>query len=380
VAIDCLATPQLQVVLIRDEALLDAVADDWNRLARGVPFRRHEWLATWWRHFRRPTDQLFVPALYDLDGALVGLAPWYLSRDRWRGRVVRFLGSGKVCSEYLTLLSEPAAEQQVAARLADWLTIEHAKDWDLFDFDGIDMQDELLDQLTGRLSLAGYTVFRRRRERTWRLPLPTTWNELLGRLSKSRRTKIRAQDRKFFDSGRAIVRSAFDADSLREGLDVLHRLHQARRQSLGDDGCFTFSKFEAFLRDAAERFLLHGQLRLQWLEVDGRPAAVELDLLGDDALFYYQTGMDPDLAEISPGWLLQIASLKQAITDGLASFDFLRGDEAYKATWGAEARSLGQLRVAAKRPLARLRHELWLAALEAKQRWKKANGWLGQSR
>jgi CelD/BcsL family acetyltransferase involved in cellulose biosynthesis len=359
-----LATGQLRVALIQDEQKIDSFA--WNTLSGAVPFRQHEWLAAWWQHFRRAEDELFLLAVYDPAGELIGLAPWYLARERWVGRVLRFLGSGRVCSEYLTVLAAPGTESHVVRRLAEWLTGDGAARWDLLDFDGVAQDDWLLGQLADELSLAGHSIYRRVRGRTWRLPLPVNWDDLLGRLSKSRRGKIRSQERRFLASGRAVVKSASDETTLREGLNVLYRLHQARRESLGDDGCFTVPRFERFLEDAAGRLLRTGQLRLQWLEVEGQPAAVEFDLLGSDTLYYYQTGMNPDLAEISPGWLLQIASLKTAITDGLANFDFLRGDEEYKSTWGAESLPLVQVRIAAKRPLARLRQRLWIAALRTK--------------
>ncbi|HEV3343150.1 MAG TPA: GNAT family N-acetyltransferase [Pirellulales bacterium] len=367
-----LAAGPLRVVRIEDERNLDPRA--WNVLSGAVPFRQHEWLAAWWSHLRGSRDELFVLAVYDSAGELIGLAPWYLAHERWLGRVVRFLGSGRVCSEYLSVLAAPDVALQVVARLAEWLAGEGAAYWDLLDFDGVAQDDWLLGQLADELALAGHSIYRRPRGRTWRLRLPTSWDDLLARLSKSRRGKIRAQERRFLESGRAAVKSAEDEATLRQGLDVLHRLHQARRESLGDDGCFTVPRFERFLEDAAGRLQRAGQLRLQWLEVEGQPAAVEFDLLGGDTLYYYQTGMNPDLAEISPGWLLQIASLKAAMADGLAYFDFLRGDEEYKLTWGAEPRPLVQIRIAARRPLARLRQQLWIAALRGKTRWQNRCG------
>jgi CelD/BcsL family acetyltransferase involved in cellulose biosynthesis len=366
----CRSDTQLSVSLVRDERHLDIVG--WNALAQDVPFRQSEWLGAWWREFCRPCDELFIPAIHDHDDRLVGLAPWYVAREHWHGRVVRFLGSGRVCSEYLTVLAEPTIQREVVRQLGEWLTGGGAGYWDVLDFDGVALDDFLLAQLADELSAAGHRVFRRDRLRTWRLALPSTWDGLLSRLSKSRRGKIRAQERKWLDSGRAIVRSAIDEESLRRGLDVLHRLHQARRASLGDDGCFTLPRFERFLADASARFQESEQLRLLWLEVEGEPAAVEFDLLGGDTLYYYQTGMNPDLAEVSPGWLLQIASLKRAIADGLRWFDFLRGDEDYKVTWGAEPRPLVQFRIAARRPLARMRQQLWITALQAKNRWQAA--------
>src|SRR5438552_2165878 len=88
---------------------LTALAGDWNRLARGVPFCSFEWLATWWRHYQPAMAamqrhvELYVVCVTDGD-QLVGLAPWYLERSRAAGCVIRFLGTGEACSDYLSVL------------------------------------------------------------------------------------------------------------------------------------------------------------------------------------------------------------------------------------------------------------------------------------
>lgn len=357
---------ELEVRLLAGERQLADIADAWNSLSHSIPFRRHDWLATWWRRFRRPGDELFVPLIHDSDRQLVGLAPWYLRRDRWLGRVVQFLGSGKVSSEYLTVLAAAGAEQFVAERLADWLTTEAARHWDLLDLDGVDPDDAALKNLLAELMSRGHAVYQRDRERTWRLGLSSSWEEFLGRLSKGRRAKVRAHERRLMDGG-VVLRQAHNLASLHEGLDVFHRLHRARRLVLGDAGCSSAPGFHCFLQEAAEACLHTNSLRLQWLEVRREPAAIEIGLRGGDTLYYYQTGMNPNLAEISPGWLLQVVSIKRAIDDGIACFDFLRGDEAYKASWGAQPRQLVQIRIAARRPSARLRHHAWRAAVETKK-------------
>jgi CelD/BcsL family acetyltransferase involved in cellulose biosynthesis len=359
---------ELQIRLISDERQLADLTDVWNSLPGPVPFRQHEWLSTWWRHFRGPGDELFVPVLYDAGGETVGLAPCYVACDRWLGRVVRFLGSGKVCSEYLTVLAVAGTEDDVASRLADWLANDAAAYWDVLDFDGIDPHDRPLELLVGKLAELGHPTLSRHRGRIWRVPLAATWDEFVGRLSKGRRAKVRAFERRLANDSSIVLRNADDLATLHEGLDIFRRLHLARRASLGDDGCWSLAGFDRFLEEAAVQFQQLGQLRLQWIEVAGEPAAIEFDLLGDDTLFYYQTGMNPALAEMSPGWLLQVASIKRAIDEGLSYFDFLRGDEAYKTSWGAEPRQLVQYRVAAKRPLAFARFQLWRSAMSFKNR------------
>src|SRR5689334_24699022 len=117
----------MQVARISNWDELKALAPAWNELAQGIPFRSWQWLGSWWRHYGPAEGQagcaneLFVPAIRDAAGTLVGLAPWYLQRRAARGNVVRFLGSGEVCTDYSTVLCRSGQEAEVAATLADWL-------------------------------------------------------------------------------------------------------------------------------------------------------------------------------------------------------------------------------------------------------------------
>lgn len=361
------AAERLDIVELVPDDDLPAIADEWNALAADVPFRRHEWLATWWRHYRRPGDELFVVGLRDAAGLLVGLAPWYARRSRWAGRVIRSLGSGKVCSEYLTVLCQPNAAAAVALRLAEWLVDEACDRWDLIELNGVEHDETALAALVGQMRLRGHVVHQRRQHSTWRVELPDSWDEFLSRLSGKRRSRIRAAQRRMLDGRRAAVRSACSSAEVHEGLVLLQRLHEERRQSLGDTGCFSTPRFQEFLHDAAQTLLQSERLQLDWLEIDGRPAAVEFKIVGGDTVYYYQTGMETSLAGESPGWLLQIASLRRAIDEGYRAFDFLRGDESYKSAWGARPCALADLRIVNRRPAAQWRHRLWLAGSRTKQ-------------
>src|SRR5208283_326734 len=84
-------------------------AESWDRLARGVPFRSWAWLSSWWRHYgsQSPDDlatRLMVLGALDASGRLAGIAPWYLKRSTAKGWVLRWLGSGEVCSDYASIL------------------------------------------------------------------------------------------------------------------------------------------------------------------------------------------------------------------------------------------------------------------------------------
>ena len=65
-------------------------------------------------------------------------------------------------------------------------------------------------------------------------------------------------------------------------------------------------------------------MRLRWLEYEGRPAAIEYSLTGGDTVYYYQSGLDPAMAEESPGWVALGATLRDAIAEGYRMYDFAR--------------------------------------------------------
>ena len=109
-----------------------------------------------------------------------------------------------------------------------------------------------------------------------------------------------------------------------------------------------------------------GHLQFHWLELDGRPVALEYHLTGGGVLYAYQAGVDPEAMEFQPGKLLNLATIRRAIEQGYRAFDFLRGDEPYKAHFRAAPRPSLELRIVPNRPSARLRHNLWLAGSRVK--------------
>lgn len=338
----------------------------WNELAANVPFCRWEWLETWWRHYRHHRCELFILAVRNTQGDVIGIAPWYLERSPVWGRVVRLLGSGEVCSDYVSILCQPGLEASVTNALADWLTTRGRLLWDLIDLDGIDDHDGVTAELIEQLEFAGLPVDWRTELSSWRIEFPASFDLWIGQLSKSRREKVRQMMRRMYDTGRAVPRLAQTADEVREAWGVLRRLHSERRHSLGQSGCFASRRFESFHDEIIDRFHNLGQLRLHWVTLDGEPIAAEYDLTGGNTVYMYQTGFNPQFSEHQPGWLNTIGTLKFAFEQGYKVYDFMRGDEPYKAHWRAKPRVQWQVRVVADRWLPRLRDRSWHTARNLK--------------
>lgn len=324
---------------------LAGLAPYWHALARGVPFRSWAWLGGWWRHYgadEAGRRRLFALAVYDDHNELVGLAPWYLEKTRNRGQVVRLLGSGDVCSDYLSLLCLPGREARVADALARWLSDERihrgAHRWNALLVGGVDAADLVTQHFIERMRELGAPVYCQPGPNCWRIELPRTWHEFLAGLSKSHRKQIRRLDERLFASGRARLRTAARPAELNRGLEILMELHGRRRGELGQRGVFDVSECAAFHQEAAQQLFVDRALRLSWIELDGRPVAAEYQLVGTHAVYAYQSGIDPAALGCEPGRLAMMATLRRAIDEGFRWFDLLRGDEPYKAHWRARPR------------------------------------------
>lgn len=374
----------MEVVRFSSLEQLEPLAADWDRLARRVPFRSWPWLSGWWRHYgepvrgRGPKVSLYVLMVYD-HGRPVGIAPWYRENCPCQGRVLRFLGMGEICSEYLSVLCLPEMEDPVAEALGQWLTEAHGSaqpasdpndQWDLLELLGVDVQDAAVLRLTEELELRRNLVHRSPGWNCWRIALPDHWDEFLAKLSKNHRKQLRRRQRTVLDGRRDVLHCVQHAADLPRAQEVLMDLHQRRRRSQGGQGCFDSRRFTAFHDEVMPEMLRAGQLRLVWLEVDGRPVVAEYQLTGDGVVYAYQSGINPDVLELAPGSLGHLLTLRQAMEDGYRAFDFLRGDEPYKRHWRACVRPTWHVRVVPSQPSARLRHCLWLAGSNMKK-WIK---------
>lgn len=378
------------VTRLDDLTTLEAV---WNELSGGVPFRSFAWLSTWWRCFGEAegdaspaaanADLMVLTVREPSTDEIVAIVPWYVERTHTQGHVVRWLGSGLVCSDYVSVLCRSGYEEQVADALVGWLSDSDSPRWDALELSGVAADDRLLSRLVAGLAKHDAKTHRTAGVTCWQLSLTGSWDDYLKRLSKTRRKRVRGIVRDWFDSGRAELVTLTDAAELPQWLDTFEDLHQRRRQSLGQPGCFATPSFARFLREVTPQLFESGQFQFNQLRVDGQAVAMDFNLLGeqlvdsapnDDAngvVYAYQGGVDPDSLDLQPGHLITIAQFRLAMERGVARYDFLRGDEPYKHNWRAEPVELIDYRVVPNRTRARLAYAAW-AATRRSRCWAKA--------
>ena len=357
----------MRTQLITNLADAEPYAAAWNCMSRGVPFRRWEWLSSWWKHYGGGERELMLLFVFH-DETLVAVAPWYMETGSARGRVIRMLGDGEVCTDYLSMLRTPEWSDAVGEAIANWLI---DAEWDLMHLSGVAASDSATASLAAHLIDEGCKVYRQPGPNCWRIELPNEWDTFLQSQSKSHRKQIRRADKRSLASGAVTHRivSSLDA-SFPAAWQALVELHQSRRQSLGQPGCFSSDAFALFLKEAVEKLLPAGAVELHLLETAGGPLAAELHFVGNDVVYAYQAGIDPNATDEEPGRLMNIAVIRRAIEMERRSFDFLRGDEPYKPHWRAEPQPLHEVQVVPARAAAQLRHGMFVAGGTVKQ-WVK---------
>jgi CelD/BcsL family acetyltransferase involved in cellulose biosynthesis len=334
----------MQTFVITSESEWERWRKPWNLLTESNPMMSMEWLQAWWQHFGSG-HQLHI-LMVTRDDELVGAVPSYRHRTRIETQL-RFLGSGAVSSDYLTAIVDKSAASDVYAVIDSYFRglvgLPSQREFESMQWEGIAEGDGWLPHLKAFAETCGYSFRVQAMVSAWELSLPKTWDQFLaaqrGRSIHRKAKKCVAR----LEGSKVSVRYLTSEEGLSEGLEQLIRLHQARRNSVGEDGCFADPKFELFLRQAITEMVAQGTACLTVCETGGTVIAVHLLLLGSECAFMYQSGVDPAFLSLEPGHLAIIASLQYAMANGYQRFDFLRGDEPYKAFWGAQAIPLKRL-------------------------------------
>lgn len=351
-------TKNLNVFRVSTQEEMNILRDSWNRLSEAVPFCTWDWLHCWWKHYgtgRPGQRQLFILLVCDPSQRIVGIAPWYLENSPYLGKTIRFLGDGDVCSDYVSILAKPEDEEAVALTLSRWITQQGNKLWDHFNLESAGVQDRVIWKFIEQLQSSGCLLDSIRLYHRWRLPFPGNWEAYLAGRSSAHRCGLRSLERKYLLSGKVILHRAETTEELKRGFEILVALHRKRKKEHSKNTSFSSSRFIGFHKEVSSRLMTAGKLNLVWLEYENQPIAILYDFIGERVIYGYASGFDPGCTVRAAGKLLFIAVFKQAMEQGFAAYDFLRGDEPYKMHWKAVPEECYQVCITNNKPSALLR-------------------------
>jgi CelD/BcsL family acetyltransferase involved in cellulose biosynthesis len=317
----------------------DPVASEWNELlaccsASHVPFLRFEYISSWWKTLgggEWQEAELFTVLARQEDGALIGVAPLFFTRNREGIPALMLLGSIEI-SDYLDLIVRTPELPQFLEALFDLLDSDQAPAWQALDFYNLPDTSPTLAALQEAAGKRDWIYQPQQLQPCPYIQLPGDWEAYLASIDKKQRHEIRRKMRRAEENDPParwyIVEDEAALDAEIE--DFLALMAQDP-----DKDRFLTQVMRNQMRQAVHVAFKASWLQLAFMEVNGQKAAGYLNFDYAGHIWVYNSGLNFALRELSPGWVLLGYLLKWANDHQRESFDFMRGSEDYKYRFGA---------------------------------------------
>ncbi len=320
----------MKVEHIRDYERFQEISDAWNEVLHSseqdCPFLTHEWISSWWGCFSEGKS-LEVLLFKDEKENHVGMAPLMIQDNS-----LCFIASEEV-SDYCDFAIMKGHEEEFFEGLFGYFkTIP--KNIKKIELMNVQSSSSTLDYLPRLVSTHGFSCAKEEVEVAPLLELPSSYEDYLKNLSKKKRHELRRKLKRMESLDGIRVEKITDSKNLRAYLDRFIALHK--------QGSSSKAKFwekpgmTAFFHEMAFRFSLRDWIELNVLFVEDRILAALLNFSYSDRIYFYNVAFDRDFAWYSPGIFLFDHSIREAISMGKKSADFLRGREEYKYYFGAK--------------------------------------------
>jgi CelD/BcsL family acetyltransferase involved in cellulose biosynthesis len=319
---------------------LAPLAGEWDAmLAESVtdaPFLRFEYLRDWWQTLgggEWPQAELAVVTAHEADH-LVGVAPLFEAVNRDGQPALLLLGSIEI-SDYLDLIVRPVDLPRFVSGLLDFLASRGTDSWSALDWVNLPEASPTLPALEAESVKRGWTFTREIYQPAPYIPLPADFDTYLAGIDKKQRHEIKRKMRRAAEHAVPVRWYLVEDESTLEAeMDAFFALmvqDPAKEK-------FLTEPMRRQMLATARTALRGGWLWLAFLEVGGHKAAGAFNFDYGNRLWGYNSGVNREFIELSPGWVLLSHSLQWACEHGRSEFDFMRGNEEYKYRFGAKDR------------------------------------------
>jgi CelD/BcsL family acetyltransferase involved in cellulose biosynthesis len=272
-------------------------------------------------------------------GELVGIAPWCVRTHRRWGisqRRIEFLGGPEGGSDYLDVFARRGHEREVARSIYDHLGRAFRR-WDSLYLRDIAADSLFLLHFLECIEGDGKFLEVRTGSYCPLVELPGSRSEFLARLSSHRRQQYQREFRTLQRHNGV----AYESIRLEKALPVLrqlHELHEARWPN-------TEAQFH-FIESLVARCAGKNWIEIDVLTAEGKVIAGLVHLRYANILSIYLMAVDRSYdRRISLGNIIVGLSIERALTEGLSTYDFLKGPEAYKFHWSTGGRRALEFRI-----------------------------------
>lgn len=334
------------IEIIEDTARFRDLKDEWSGLlddsGSDCLFLTWEWLYTWWTHLSQGR-RLFILAVRS-GRDLIAIAPLAVRPPEPERlvpfRLLEFLGTGIVGSDYLDLIVRRENESETLQALAEFFGNGKM----VLELGQLRRGSSLAANFAGRLREQGWGISEVKSGVCPFIRLTgLSWESYLTALGAAHRYNFKRRLKNLmrdFDARLERIRSEAER---REALAALVSLHNMRWGTRGHAGAFSTPGLLSFHEEMTRIALERGWLRLFVLWLEGKPAASIYGFRYGRKFYFYQSGFDPGYAKQSVGLVIMGLAIQSAIEEEVEEYDLLHGDEPYKFQWARDVRDLGRL-------------------------------------
>jgi CelD/BcsL family acetyltransferase involved in cellulose biosynthesis len=166
------------------------------------------------------------------------------------------------------------------------------------------------------------------------IPLDESWQEPEQNLSSRRRSDLRRAQRHAEEAGEVAIELLTPSkDELPPLLDEIFRIEAAGWKGREGTALAHDEKRRQFFVRYAEAAADAGFLRLAFLRIGGKTAAVQLAAECGGRFWLLKVGYDEEFKRASPGSLLMAETIRYSASCGLETYEFLGRAESWTRVW-----------------------------------------------
>jgi hypothetical protein len=176
--------------------------------------------------------------------------------------------------------------------------------------------------------------------------------DFLASLKKSLRGDLRRQERRVSETG-VLQYEVFSSSQLEKIQAELFPFLSAHSQRWPEA-----YKAPYFHQKICEQGLKAGILHFSRITIDGISAAWHMGFVFKKRFYYYLPAHEERYQRFSPGKLILLKCIEDAIQKGIWVYDFLRGDESYKTGWTNQRLPLWTLQLDREDLMPKIRNKM----------------------
>jgi CelD/BcsL family acetyltransferase involved in cellulose biosynthesis len=338
----------MHIAIIRTLPELISLEKEWNDLlaisASHVPFLRHEYITAWWQGLgggEWSRGELYVVTARQDQGELMGIAPLFITNNRDGEPALMLIGSIEI-SDYLNIITRPEDTSVFLEALLQHLIGDQAPGIHLLDWYNLLESSPTVSAMQAAAEKLGWSYSQQLLQHCPYIPLPGDWEKYICNIDKKQRHEIRRKMRRseeYYLPVRWYITD--EGNKLEQEVDDFLQL----MANDPDKAKFLTPAMRAQMHSIVQAAYKAGWLQLSFIEVNGKKAAGYLNFDYMNHIWVYNSGLDFQYSELSPGWVLLGYLLEWANEHQRQYFDFMRGDEEYKYRFGAIDRRVIRLLV-----------------------------------